>query len=252
MNRTLTSLLLMAAVASAQSPYRLAEWVIDEGGRTATAVSGGRYIQHGSFHQSTIGKTTSDGNYVAWVGYWHPRPYFRDVAVVQILSPVRVADTLFPVTPSATVANYGDLREVFKVWFRVTRTNGTLLYLDSTTLGLNPHEQWMAVFRLCSLHVTGPCIARCSTALAADMDNSNDVKFVPFKSLGRPQWPEGWHDAASMLKAPTPRGVSDGGWLTYSAGNSRFYAFKGGYARLLLLRPAAGPLEDPTAGPAGS
>jgi len=107
MNRT-AIILLLALVALASAQYRLAEWVIDEGGlRSVTTPNA--YIGHGSFHQTTIGKATDNAYYRAYIGYWHPWPGASrtDIAVVEITSPAGFADTLRLITPSARLTKSG-------------------------------------------------------------------------------------------------------------------------------------------------
>ncbi len=226
MNRIFIPLLL-AAAAFAQTPYRLKEWVRDEGGRKARA---GNYVGRGSVDQTSVGKVTSPGsNYVAWVGYWHPWPIIprHDVGTAQILAPGPVADTILQVTPSARVANYGNCPETFYALFTIDHTNGTPLYRDSGLVTLVPGASYLRVFRPLRFSVCGPYVVRCSTRLAADEYRANDALSHVCKVLGRPPWPEGWHEAASMPLLPSGKAVKKGGWLAFLSGRGRFFGAKG-------------------------
>jgi len=230
MSRLIGALAILAALASGQNRYRLPEWVIDEGGTKMTAQSGGNYIQHGSFHQTTIGLVTMPGvNYVAWVGYWHPRPLFssHDVAALAIVEPGSVADTLQPVTPRGRVANYGTGTENFTVFFTMTGPGGMPVYSDSRPMVLGPGRDTMVTFTPFRFTVTGPYVARCSCYLDRDENRANDVVVKPFKVSYRPPWPLGWGEVEPMPAAPSGRGVKDGGWLSFMASSGLFYAAKG-------------------------
>lgn len=226
MNRLIIPLLL-TATAFAQTPYRLKEWVRDEGGRKARA---GNYVGRGSVDQTSIGKVSSPGvNYVAWVGYWHPWPVvpFHDVGTAQILAPGPVADTVLQVTPSARVANYGNCPETFYALFTIDHTNGTPLYRDSGLITVVPGGSYLRLFRPVRFGVCGPYVVRCSTMLATDQNRANDALSHVCKVLGRPNWPEGWHEAAPMPLLPSGKAVKKGGWLTFMAGPGFFYGAKG-------------------------
>ena len=227
MNRT-AIILLLALVALASAQYRLVEWVIDEGGLRSTTTPSA-YIGRGSFHQTTIGKSTDNANYRAYIGYWHPWPGASrtDVAAVEITAPTGFADTLRLITPSARLTNAGTHAATFTAWYSIARTNGTPVYRDSVSVTLMPCETLMKTFDPLYIRVIGPYVARCSVALAGDEDPTNDRVGRTFKVLTRPPWPQGWHMAAPMPASPSGKPVRRGGWITFASSEGRFYAAKG-------------------------
>ncbi|MEO0085166.1 MAG: T9SS type A sorting domain-containing protein [candidate division WOR-3 bacterium] len=229
MNRLCAAILILAALASAQNPYRLPEKVIDEGGDEMRPTSGGNVISHGSFHQTTIGLASAPGaNYIAWIGYWHPRPNLarHDVAAVEVLSPVRFADTLNPVTPRAIVRNCGNVTEQFRVYFRIRQGNSTV-YSASTLISLPRDGQTEVSFPQFRFQTLGPHVSRCSVYLALDEDRSNDVKDAGVKVYNRPDWPDNWAEVRQVPETPSRKGVRAGGWLVYLPNRERFYVAKG-------------------------
>ncbi|MGB9742752.1 MAG: hypothetical protein ACP5JB_06990 [candidate division WOR-3 bacterium] len=211
--------------AGAQS-FRLPEWVIDEGGVKAT---GGNYIGYGSFHQTTIGYATG-GNFIAWIGYWHPRMrnVYYDVAAVEIVSPNGAVDTINEITPRALVANYGSGTVNFLAIFSIRIAGGvTPIYQNGKPVQLGPGEQTVVDFVPVRLRSLGPHIARCSVALARDENPANDTVSRLFKVLARPPWPEGWIEVQSMPTIPSGRGVSSGGFLVIDQNSGLIYAAKG-------------------------
>jgi hypothetical protein len=226
MNRLLI-LLFLAVAAFGQSPYRLAERVMDEGGRKARA---GNYVGRGSVDQTSIGKVTNPAaDYIAWVGYWHPWPVipWHDVGTAQVLAPGPVADTMSQVTPAARVANYGNCPETFYALFTIDHTNGTPLYRDSALVTLVPGASYLRLFRPLRFSACGPYVVRCSTMLAADQNRANDALRHVCKVLGRPPWPEGWYEVAQMPLLPSGKAVKKGGWLAFMSGAGLFFGAKG-------------------------
>ena len=229
MNRLCVALVILAAVASAQNPYRLPEKVIDEGGVRMRSVPAGNLVADGSFHQTTIGLATRPGaNYVAWIGYWHPRPNTtrHDVAAVEVLAPVRFADTLNAVTPRAVVRNVGTVNETFRACFRILR-GSTTVYFASTLISLPRGGQTEVSFPQFRFQTLGPHVSRCSVYAALDQDRSNDVKDAGVKVYNRPDWPENWVEVRSVPQTPTNRGVRAGGWLVYLPNRELCYVAKG-------------------------
>lgn len=206
--------------------YRLPEWVIDEGG---TRAIGGDYIGYGSFHQTTIGYATG-GNFIAWIGYWHPRQRLvhYDVAAVEIVTPVGAVDTIAYVTPRARVANYGSSQVNFMAVFSIRMAGGVILiYQNGRQVQLGPGRDTVVDFVPVRLSYLGPHIARCSVALAEDENPANDTVSNLFKVLARPPWPEGWCEVKPMPTIPSGRGVSSGGFLVVDQGLGMIYAAKG-------------------------
>lgn len=231
MNRPATLLILFVTLAAAQAPYRIAEQVLDGGGRSASAATGA-YRSNGSVHQTTIGRAFADdgADIEAWIGYWHPRPSFvvrHDVGVVAIESPAGSVDTVRQFTPSATLANFGDIVETFDAIFTIRRSNGTSVYSDRITVILAPNDRQLRAFAPLRITTLGPYVARCSTVLVQDSVAENNVAVRPFKVLARPPWPQGWYEVASMPFGPSGRPVRRGGWLTYTPNRDVFHAAKG-------------------------
>lgn len=222
--------------------YRQPEWVLDEGGQEATSAS---YILNGSFHQTTIGYTTG-GNYIGWIGFWHPRPRLtlaHDVAAVRIVSPSGVVDTLSEITPRATVVNYGNVAENFLAIFSIRMQGGGIsVYRNVKLVHLEPGESRVESFTPTLLHSTGPHIARCSVALASDTNRANDTVSLVFKVLSRPPLPEGWSEVDPVPAPPSGRGVQAGGWLAVDPSAGVLYVSKGNKsADFYCYNPSATP-----------
>ncbi len=242
-SRATAVILIAASVAFAQTPYRLAEWVIDGGG-PEIAATGGNYIQRGSFHQTTIGRAgNAAGNYDAWVGYWHPRQVTQvhDVGVSEILAPVGFTDTFRTTVPEARIGNYGTGGESFQAFFEIRKSGGELLYLESTSVFLNAGGFRNVEFPGIDFQEVGPRVARCSVYLALDENRLNDTASVIFKVLSRPPWPKGWREVTPMPVIPSNTGVKQGGWLTFNRGNGLCYAAKGNKTRDFY---SYGPIGD--------
>lgn len=221
--------LIAGSIASGQN-YRLPEWVIDEGGVPA---SGGNYIGYGSFHQTTIGYATG-GNFIAWIGYWHPRPRLvrYDAAAVEIIAPAGAVDTINQVTPRARVANLGSREVNFMAVFSIRIAGGVIpIYQNGRPIHLGPGRDTVVDFVPVRLPYLGPHIARCSVALAGDENPVNDTVSLLFKVLARPPWPVGWHEVEMMPTIPSGRGVSSGGFLVVDQSSGLIYAAKGNKCR---------------------
>lgn len=207
--------------------YQLQEWVIDEGGVEATSAG---YIANGSFHQTTIGYATG-GGYVAWIGFWHPRPRWtstHDVAAVRIVAPIGAVDTLSPITPMAEVANYGNTAEYFQAIFSIRIAGGVLpIYQNGKPVHLEPGERQTVSFVPVTIRSLGPHIARCSVALASDTNRANDTVSAVFKVLSEPPKPVGWLEMASVPAPPSGRGVQAGGFIAVDEDAGLIFVAKG-------------------------
>jgi len=239
---TLGLAILLCSGVVAQS-YWLREWVIDEGGVEAHSSS---YILNGSFHQTTIGYATG-GNYIAWIGFWHPRPQWvgvHDVAAVRIVAPLGRVDTLSDVTPKAELANYGTEAENFVAIFKIYMVGGVIpVYQNFKLVHLEPGESRIVDFVSTRLHGLGSHIARCSVALANDANRENDTVSAVFKVLDRPPLPEGWVEAGQIPASPSGRGVKDGGWLAVDEETGGIYVSKGNkVADFYLYDPTGSPM----------
>lgn len=216
----------LCALVLAQG-YRLPEWVIDEGG--VEGRSNG-YILNGSFHQTTIGYATG-GGYIAWIGFWHPRPHVisvHDVAAVRIVAPVGRVDTLSDITPMAELVNYGAEAEDFVAVFRISMVGGGVpVYQNFKLVHLEAGESRVESFVPTRLHGVGSHIARCSVALATDAHRENDTVSSVFKVLDHSPLPEGWLETDPIPAPPSGRGVNDGGWLTVDYETGVMFVSKG-------------------------
>jgi hypothetical protein len=158
---------------------------------------------------------------------YNPSNRRHDVRTAQILAPDGVADTILKVTPSARVENLGSATETFYTLFTIDHTNGTPLYRDSALATLAPGASYLQLFLPLRFSVCGPYVVRCSTMLADDENRANDALAHVCKALGRPPWPEGWHEAASMPLLPSGKASKKGGWLTFVSGPGVYFSAKG-------------------------
>lgn len=234
--------ILLCTGVLAQS-YRLPEWVIDEGGVEARSTS---FILNGSFHQTTIGYVTG-GNFIAWIGFWHPRPQWvgvHDVAAVRIVAPLGRVDTLSDITPKAELANYGTEAENFTAIFKIYMVGGAIpVYQNFKLVHLEPGESRIVDFVPTRLHGLGSHIARCSVALANDAHRENDTVSAVFKVLDRPPLPVGWSEVDQIPAPPSGRGVKDGGWIAADEEAGVMYVSKGNkVADFYLYDPNASPV----------
>ncbi|UCG43282.1 MAG: hypothetical protein JSU73_01295 [candidate division WOR-3 bacterium] len=100
----------------------------------------------------------------------------HDVGVQAILSPVGLVPRLYPLTPSAVVANRGSNAEDFPVYFELP--DG---YLDTlTVIGLEPGQVETLDFETWTPLESGQYEAVAWTLLSGDEDPSNDTFVQPF------------------------------------------------------------------------
>jgi hypothetical protein len=170
-------LLALAGPAAAQSPYWLAEWVIDEGGVAAGSTVGGNYVSRGSFHQTTIGLATAPGeDIVGWIGYWHPRSLVatHDVGVTRVIRPP-FSMTPDTVTPVVMTRNFGRVPELFDVYIRIRKLGqpDTLYRSHRTDIGLSPDDSTAVSFSPVTLD-TGTYEVIAWTHLDGDENPAND------------------------------------------------------------------------------
>lgn len=120
----------------------------------------------------------------------------RDAGVTSIVAP---ASPWHPglVTPRAWVKNYGSFVEPFYTYFRVYTMSGTNIYNDSVLVD----TLWIQRSRLLSFGdwnaAFGSYIIKCSTALGADVDPSNNAITA---TISIQPW---------LAKADIPRGVTN-------------------------------------------
>ncbi len=96
-----------------------------------------------------------------------------DVGVIAISAPSDTADSNSIIIPKATVFNYGDTTVSFQVFIREDVTQ----YSDvKLVTNLSPQESEEVNFDMWRIQLNrGNQVVKCSTALANDMDNSNDA-----------------------------------------------------------------------------
>ncbi len=217
--------LYLTGTATGQG-YRLPEWVIDEGGVTAASSN---YIANGSFHQTTIGYATG-GNYIAWIGFWHPRPRWtsiRDVAALSIVAPTGGVDTGSWVTPVARLASYSNEEVSFNAIFTIYIAGGVLpVYQNIQWVTLQPGEVRNVSFVPVRMTAFGPHISRCSLALTGDTNPANDTVSGTFKVMYRFPFPEGWSEADPVPALPSGRGLNAGSWFTVDETEGVIYLAK--------------------------
>jgi hypothetical protein len=93
----------------------------------------------------------------------------RDVGVLAIIQPVDTVDSGATVVPTATVKNFGDLRETFPVRFNIGG-----FYTQDTAVTLDPGVTDTVFFLDWVASQIGTHAVRCSTRMAGDGNDAND------------------------------------------------------------------------------
>jgi hypothetical protein len=93
----------------------------------------------------------------------------RDVGVLSIIQPVDTVDSGATVVPTATVRNFGDLRETFPVRFNIGG-----FYTADTAMTLDPGVTDTVFFLDWVASQIGTHAVRCSTRMAGDGNDAND------------------------------------------------------------------------------
>lgn len=96
-----------------------------------------------------------------------------DVGVIAISAPSDTADSSSIIIPKATVFNYGDTTVSFQVFFRENVTQYSDVKLVTNLAPLESEEVNFDMWRIALNR--GNQVVKCSTALANDMDISNDA-----------------------------------------------------------------------------
>jgi len=94
----------------------------------------------------------------------------HDVGSIAIVAPSGSVDSGVVVTPRAVVRNYGNVGETFLTWLRIGS-----LYADSQRVSLAVGTSDTVDFADWTAHPVGTLTTRCTTALAGDVDPSNDL-----------------------------------------------------------------------------
>jgi hypothetical protein len=109
-----------------------------------------------------------------------------DIGVESIIWPKGDVEEGYPWHPSACWHNYGTVEAGFKAWLAIYDTLGVLDYIDSTVVDqVAPEHSTRLYFRPytprgCSPSML-PWAVRCSTYVAGDVNNSNDVLAGSFR-----------------------------------------------------------------------
>ncbi|MEO0073120.1 MAG: T9SS type A sorting domain-containing protein [candidate division WOR-3 bacterium] len=96
----------------------------------------------------------------------------HDVGVGKLCAPTGNLDSGQVVTPSCSLFNYGTFTENYKVRMKI----GTFYEDSATVTGHSPNTWKYVTFSNWTARQRGNFTASCSTALATDADNSNDMK----------------------------------------------------------------------------
>ncbi|MCX6844159.1 MAG: hypothetical protein NTX53_18005 [candidate division WOR-3 bacterium] len=157
---------LSADVGLAQS-YRC-DWGVN--GIGGGEMSSSAYKCGATAGQTAAGFITSSSLW-ALIGYWLPgQVRIRDVGAVRVLAPKDTVDTGAVVVPAALVQNFGTLTETFPVRFDIGSfyTSETSMTLASGAIDTVRFEPWQ-------VSQLGTHVVRCSTMLAGDANNGNDL-----------------------------------------------------------------------------
>ena len=220
-------LLVLTSFAAAQ--YYLPWSSVNSGGGIRTGTGATRVSS--SVAQAVQGAGTSS-IYYGWWGFWLG-DVRRDVGVSAILAPINQVDTL-PLTPRATVRNYGQLPEPSITVFCRILYGGVPVYSGTATVSdLGPSGTSTATFPVYGgHHALGDYVMRCSTDLDGDANRSNDLATGTFSVVFNPPSASGaWIRQADLPAGGKGKNVKDGGALAYGLENANdtgyIYAFKG-------------------------
>ena len=170
-------LALMISTAVAQ-PYSLPWNSFNAGGRPG---SGTNLRLNGSIAQPVQGAGAGAPGYLGWWGFWFG-DFRRDAGVTTILAPINQVDTL-PLTPRATVKNFGQLPEAsITVYCRILY-GGLPVYTGTTTVtNVAPNGTATATFPAYGgHHALGDYTIRCSTDWRATPTVTTTLQPVPLR-----------------------------------------------------------------------
>lgn len=131
-----------------------------------------------------------------------------DVGAISIIAPSGSHTRGQVVTPTATWHNYGNTPADFEAWMLLTDPIDARVYAKKVDVaGLLPGlDTTVNAFPSCTLATIGTWSARCSTFLAADMNQANDWLDRQFTVTAL--WPFGWVEVRPL---PTGIPIKDGG-----------------------------------------
>lgn len=134
--------------------------------------------------------------------YWLP----HDVGALTILSPTGEVKKDSTITPSAIVKNFGSSIESPKFYLKI----GT--YIDSFSPTLNPKQIDTISFRPWLASETGTFTVKCTSALAGDMKESNDLATTSVTVTKTPG--AGWSKKHDISNQASGKSVKGGGGIT--------------------------------------
>jgi hypothetical protein len=154
-----------------------------------------------------------------------------DIGVTRIVAPADSSDTGRTILPTIWTQNFGRVAASFQLFFRITDTSGAEAYrADTMVRELNGHDSTLVILDAWPKpHLPNIYVAFCSTYLAGDANNSNDVIRSTFCIYAPP--PESaWRRLADLPAGPRAKRVKDGGSLAARPGPDTSYVFalKGG------------------------
>jgi hypothetical protein len=98
-----------------------------------------------------------------------------DYAVIRILEPTGIKDTLTPVAPSATIKNQGATSGIAQVFFRITGPDDSVIMFDSTHfMMLAPGDSSAEIYPEIRFTKLGQYVAACSVRATGDQNCLND------------------------------------------------------------------------------
>ncbi len=160
----------------------------------------------------------------------------QDVGVSKIMAPSGIIGTGI-ITPKAQVKNFGPNEESLSVYFSIILIGGGRVYYESAFVSINGNATKNVNFPDWDAQV-GSYWTRCSTALAGDVNPTNDT-------LSEKIWvlsliPGEWFARESIPLGGEKKKVKDGGALVDgSKGREKLiYALKGGNTREFYLYDA--------------
>jgi hypothetical protein len=161
-------------------------------------------------------------------------PGVADVGVAEILEPSGLIDTLQE-TPHATVHNFGTTTCSFDVWYEIRDSaTSALRYKQSATVtSLAPGENCDPPFPdwVVPKHQEGRYYAKCYTALAGDIDPTNDTARSQFAVEGKQQGPPGWTQWADVPGGRRHQDLDVGACMATDPGGFYVYLLKGNNTR---------------------
>jgi hypothetical protein len=108
-------------------------------------------------------------------------PIDHDYAVLKILEPTGIKDTLTPIAPSTIIKNQGTQPDMAMVFFRIAGPDDSIVMFDSSYHMLAPGDSTPATFPEIRFSKFGRYTSACSVHMAGDQNNLNDKKVDTFE-----------------------------------------------------------------------